>query len=148
MKTKIRCTKLRCDAIILEADCPYEDDNGMYYYSVRELLKQIVDNEEDGLILSGIFNLWNGKYTAETYIYTWDDMVKVLSGYDCPRLIRNGRKLTIELPHHDGVNKFELRRLTKKGVERLNNIYCEESNEDKAYLLCVLSVTQNACTTE
>ena len=101
------------DAIIeLEWDRICED-----YNSIFEL------NDFYDCVLIGSVGLWNGNHKSATYIPEPKNLKEKCSNYDTIRFKREGNKLFIELSHHDGTHYFEVKRINKKGMNRLSNVY-------------------------
>lgn len=100
-----------------EWDMMWED-----YASIFEL------NDFYDCLLIGTVGLWHGTHKSCAYISTTKDLREKLSNYDIIRFKKDKNKLFIELSHHDGTHNFEVKRINKKGMDRLSNVY--SGNED------------------
>lgn len=74
-------------------------------------------------LLIGTIGLWNGTHKSCAYISEPKELREKCSNYDLIRFKRDNNKLFIELSHHDGTHHFEVKRLNKKGLDRLSNVY-------------------------
>lgn len=70
-------------------------------------------------IAHGIVQFWNGRRKASKLLYTYEDFIDFISGYDSIAIYAIGDKLFAELHHHDGTHRFELREVTDFGCRRL-----------------------------
>lgn len=74
-------------------------------------------------LLIGTVGLWNGTHKSCAYISEPKNLREKCSNYDIVRFKREDNKLFLELSHHDGTHYFEVKRINKKGMNRLNNVY-------------------------
>lgn len=110
---------------IEEGDIDWFSDEAIYEYEgeiIWEQWKAIKKYNDfyDCVFLGGV-GLWHGNYASAKYIETPEDM-DVCGDYDIIRFYREGKRLFIELVHHDGSHYFEIVRLNSKGLERVANI--------------------------
>lgn len=87
---------------------------------VMDVLKKIVDESEYGVLLDGTVHTWQGERHGGAYAYTWKDFRDLIAGYYMG-ISSMGKRLFLELSHHDGTHDFELKKVTKKGHEVINN---------------------------
>lgn len=87
---------------------------------VMDVLKKIIDESEYGVLLDGTVHTWQGRVHGGAYAYTWKDFRDLIAGYYM-RISSMGKRLFLELTHHDGCHVFELRRVTEKGHEIVSN---------------------------
>lgn len=87
---------------------------------VMDVLKKIIDESEYGVILDGTVQTWQGRARGGAYAYTWEDFTSLLDGYYMS-VSEEGKRVFLDLIHHDGSHGFELRRVTKKGNEVVDN---------------------------
>lgn len=111
------------------------DKNDDDYYSdeaIFELECENIHNEYNSIfelndfydcLLIGTIGLWNGTHKSCAYISEPKELMEKCSDYDIIRFKRENNKLFVELSHHDGTHYFEIKRLNKKGTERLSNVY-------------------------
>lgn len=78
--------------------------------------------EEGTWILRGTVNRWDGAYQAGTIftdiISTFNKMIK---GCDYIHIYSENGHLYFQCTHHDGVNIFEIKKLTEKGERYFEN---------------------------
>lgn len=123
-----------------EGLCQNDDD----YYSDEAIIEfeweNICDNYNSifklndfyDCLLIGTVGLWHGTHKSCAYISEPKKLREKCSNYDTIIFKREGNKLFIELSHHDGTHYFEVKRLNKKGLDRLSNVY--SGDEDYAIL--------------
>ena len=80
-------------------------------------------NDFSDCLLIGTVALWNGTHKSCMYISDPQDLKEKCTDYEIIRFKRKGNKLFIELVHHDGTHEFEVKRINKKGMDRLSNVY-------------------------
>ena len=97
-----------------------EDDWSMVREDYESIFKL---NDFYDCVLMGTVGLWHGTYNNYTYISEPKDLMEKFSNYDIVRFKRDNNKLFVELCHHDGTHYFEIKKLNKKGINRLSNIY-------------------------
>ena len=102
------------DEAIIELEWENICDN---YNSIFQL------NDFYDCLLIGTVGLWHGTHKSWAYISEPKKLREKCSNYDTIRFKREGNKLFIELSHHDGTHYFEVKRINKKGMNRLNNVY-------------------------
>lgn len=94
----------------------------------NELWEDIVDClaallDDDCYILTGYFGSWRGNLECGKFIKTMDDFYDVIEHLDYIRIIDRNGHLIIEGSHHDGTDRYELKKLTRKGYELANDNY-------------------------
>lgn len=82
-------------------------------------LESFVENEH--FILTGYCDTWHGKLPCGTFINSFDELLDAISSYDDIRVTDRNGHLIIECSHHDGTNRYELKRLTNKGYLLADN---------------------------
>jgi hypothetical protein len=82
-----------------------------------ELEELLMKNSENGWLIVGICERWDGKYKGGNVIFDKKELYKVIYGnsIDTIKVWDENGHLYIKSYHHDGTNCFELKRLTKKG---------------------------------
>lgn len=68
-------------------------------------------------IAIGTLGLWSGQVEAGMIINSINDFDKLIEDTDDIRIIDNEGHLIVEAYHHDGCNKFELRKLNDEGMK-------------------------------
>lgn len=74
-------------------------------------------------LLIGTVGLWHGTHKSCAYISEPKELREKFSNYDIIRFKKDKNKLFVELSHHDGTHCFEIKRINKKGMDRLSSIY-------------------------
>lgn len=115
-----------------KAACEEEISDEVAYDNINDLLANefdwIMDNNNfSDCVLIGSLGLWNGRFTAVRSIDN-EAMRDIVADYDYVRFYKEGRRLFIELIHHDGTNDFEVLRLNSRGIERVANM--EDRGDD------------------
>ena len=92
----------------------------------NELWQDIIDCfnalfDDDCYLLTGYCGSWRGKLEGGKFIKSTDDLFDVLQHLDDIRIIDRNGHLIIEGSHHDGSDRYELKKLTRKGYELANN---------------------------
>lgn len=102
------------------ADIPIKDVMSELYEQNIDAWEEFAD-DLDALIGNGHFLLtgycgtWRGKLACGTFINSFDEFLDAISSYDDIRVTDHNGHLIIECCHHDGTNRYELKRLTHKG---------------------------------
>lgn len=88
-------------------------------------LMDFFNNSGDVFILQGYAARWNGKFEGGSLIYNYNDLTKAWGGgINNFKIYEEGSgTFRIDAVHHDGVNKWTVRRLTNKGKDYLRNHY-------------------------
>lgn len=71
--------------------------------------------EEDYYLMTGYCGTWRGKISCGCFIHSLRDFLKAIEHLDDVRIIDRSGHLIVEGSHHDGSDKYELKRLTHKG---------------------------------
>jgi len=102
------------------------DEDGFGYDAEFEfeeamtVLQKIVNESDYGVVLDGTVQTWQGCFRGGGYAETWDDLCELMVGYYI-RISQIGKRIFLDLVHHDGTNGFELKRVTKKGYKVMDN---------------------------
>ena len=79
---------------------------------------------EDGYyLLTGYCGTWRGRLDGGEFIRSLGDLLTVIQHLDDMKITDCNGHFIIEGSHHDGSDKYELKRLTRKGYELANNYY-------------------------
>lgn len=76
-------------------------------------------------IAAGTLGLWYGDVPCNTIVKNINDFDRLMQDADNIRIVDNKGHLQVEAHHHDGVNKFELRKLNDKGLAYYERNECE-----------------------
>lgn len=110
---------------------------------MKEYLKK-----HDKFILFGTFGAWDGPKGLCALVDDLDDLQSALflRGDNTVTFEDVSGKLIVTQSHHDGTNYYELRPLTKKGMDHYNNNYVTGSRNTqlRAELASVRCYTKNA----
>lgn len=72
-------------------------------------------------ILQGTFGLWYGRPRGGFTFGSFQEMAKAWDNCDYIRLYDENGHFYIDAAHHDGTNRYEVKRLTDKGLQYLND---------------------------
>lgn len=110
----------------------YQEDIDNFF----DNLKRVIDKSEFGLTADGVVGRWDGDYGGGLYIDDISDVYDLISRCEITAVVDSGR-LFLEASHHDGRNTFEIRRVTKRGYDRVLDtaLSCGYSKIDKADFL-------------
>ena len=85
---------------------------------------------EDGYyLLTGYFGGWRGRLDGGNFIRSLDDLIRVIQHLDYIKITDCNGHLIIEGSHHDGNDRYELKRLTRKGYEYADRNYFARDRE-------------------
>lgn len=83
----------------------------------------------DYFLLTGYCGTWHGNMEGGKFINTLPELLSVIPHLDDFRIIDRNGHLIIEGSHHDGSDRYELKRLTRKGYELANSNYFANTRE-------------------
>lgn len=100
-----------------------EDNDGLWI-----IFEELFDRGTGEYVITGSLGLWDGRhevYCDEIFSSLTDAINKTING-DCYVTVKEGKygKLMVDIAHHDGTNHFEIKELTSKGKEMMDNNYC------------------------
>jgi hypothetical protein len=80
-------------------------------------LGKLLETSKNGWIIKGYCERWNGKHNGGRVIFNKKELYDVIfsKGVDSVKVFEVNGHLFVNSYHHDGVNYFELKRLTKNG---------------------------------
>ena len=118
----------RCDYVLEDYILKSPDDipdneifnemDFMDYIEWGELVKDFNDFLENRtLVCTGSVGLWTGQHEGGTIIEDFEDMRKLWNDCDYVHIYDKNGHLYIKCSHHDGINYYELRELTQKGLD-------------------------------
>lgn len=100
---------------------PRDIDNALYWLDLEEWQNIQTELEvlfkQDDYLLIGYFGSWKGRIAGGKFIRHFKELQKAISHLEYIRIIDRNGHLLIEGSHHDGNDCYELKRLTKKGIE-------------------------------
>ena len=79
--------------------------------------------EHGYFLLTGYLGSWRGRLDGGNFIRSLNDLLTVIQHCDDIRMIDHNGHFIIEGSHHDGSDRYELKRLTRKGYELANSNY-------------------------
>ena len=105
------------EAIWKERYCQDEIDWDNARYELDEYFKTC-----NKLIAFGSCGLWHGSYAGGFIFNTFDELIKKI-GKDCDyfKFYDENGHLYMQCSHHDGTHSIEIKELTDKGIDYLNN---------------------------
>ncbi|MCH5321783.1 MAG: hypothetical protein J1E36_08450, partial [Eubacterium sp.] len=74
-------------------------------------------------LITGYCGTWHGNMEGGKFINDYDDFISVLQHLNDFKIIDRNGHLIIEGSHHDGHDRYEVKRLTRKGYELANSYY-------------------------
>lgn len=95
--------------------------NGEMWQDIIDCFNALFD--ENCYILTGYFGSWRGNLDGGKFITSTDDLFDVIQHLENIKLIDRSGHLIIEGSHHDGSDRYELKKLTRKGYELASNNY-------------------------
>ncbi len=85
--------------------------------------------KNDYFLLTGYCGTWHGNMEGGKFINTLSELLQVMQHLDDFRIIDRNGHFIIEGSHHDGSDRYELKRLTRKGYKLANNNYFANTKE-------------------
>ena len=104
------------DAVI--NDIRWDSDAVDWETTKRELTDYF---ENDTVIFFGTLGLWNGRVAGGKTGKFEDLLNSAIQDCDYIKIYEQNGRLFLECSHHDGTNNFEIRVLTDKGIQYLEN---------------------------
>ncbi len=98
-----------------------EFQDSMSWIDLKENLEPFFENGY--FLLTGYFGSWHGRLDGGNFIRSLNDLLTVIQHCDDIRMIDRNGHFIIEGSHHDGSDRYELKRLTRKGYELANSNY-------------------------
>ena len=94
----------------------------LYIEEDYEWLDQTMKKLEGPLIVSGSVGRWDGKYSGSQIYSDWSEFIREF-GKDCDyfKIYTEKGKLYVKCSHHDGTNFCEVKTLTDRGQNYLEN---------------------------
>lgn len=93
----------------------WENQDGILWNELKDNLESYFDNSY--YLLTGYFGSWHGKLDGGNFIRSFKDFLTVIQHLDDIRMIDRNGHFIIEGSHHDGSDRYEIKRLTRKGYE-------------------------------
>jgi len=94
------------------------DDIAMYWDVAKyELEHQL----RFPLLLTGTGQTWRGYYDINYVCYNFNDFISKIANYDFIQIYKKGKSLHINLIHHDGTHRIEIKQLSSKGQKQYDN---------------------------
>lgn len=90
-------------------------------------------NNDTECVVIGSVGRWNGRFNIEvSYFDTLKDAIfKCIEKCDYYTITEENGVINVTARHHDGSNEFEIRRLTKLGIEAYEEEYAFDQNDLK-----------------
>ncbi len=85
--------------------------------------------EEDYYLLIGYCGTWRGNLAGGSFIHSLNDLLRVIEHLDDIKITDQSGHLIIEGSHHDGSDRYELKRLTHKGYLLADKNYFAKDRE-------------------
>ena len=85
------------------------------YQYFQDKLSELIN--KNPCIITGTCGRWNGRVSCGRFIEDYDDFVEFVQHLDDIKIVDKGGRLIISGYHHDGRDEYELKVLTKKGLE-------------------------------
>jgi len=84
---------------------------------IKEDLSEYCDTKRSYLIVHGTSGTWRGNLPGGKVVNTFDEALESMSGCDIEIQEDSTGELTLIGSHHDGTNYYNVRFLTKKGID-------------------------------
>lgn len=113
-------------------DEEYDQLEYMWDEFMSELDEYEYNNDTECVVIGSV-GRWNGRFNIEvSYFDTLKDAIlKCIEKCDYYTIIEENGVIKITARHHDGKNEFEIRRLTKLGIEAYEEEYAFDQNDLK-----------------
>ena len=113
-------------------DEEYDQLEYMWDEFMSELDEYEYNNDTECVVIGSV-GRWNGRFNIEvSYFDTLKDAIlKCIEKCDYYTIIEENGVIKITARHHDGSNEFEIRRLTKLGIEAYEEEYAFDQNDLK-----------------
>lgn len=98
-----------------------DEQNCELWECVMDCLDELFS--KDCYLLTGQFGSWRGKLDGGKFINSIDDFLDVTDHLDSIKIVDQNGHLIIEGSHHDGSDRYELKKLTRKGYELADRNY-------------------------
>lgn len=103
----------------------FQDD--MDWRELEDKLESIF--EKDYYLMTGYCGTWRDNLAGGSFIHSLRDFLKVIGHLDDIRIIDCNGHLIVEGSHHDGSDRYELKRLTHKGYLLADSNYFARDRE-------------------
>lgn len=100
--------------------------NGISFEDFQYDMKDFIEGSATAFIVVGRVGRWNGNFKIGGVIQTHADFCQTLRNADGIVVKDIRGHLYVESAHHDGVNYYEIKELTKKGYE----YFCNDDSHD------------------
>ena len=104
-----------------------ELQNCELWEDITDCLASLLD--EDCYLLTGYLGSWRGNLDGGKFIKSIDYFLDVTEHLNDIKIIDQNGHLIIEGSHHDGSDRYELKKLTRKGYELANKNYFANDRE-------------------
>lgn len=113
-----------------------DEDYDQLEYMWDEFMSELDEyeyNNNTECVVIGSVGRWNGRFNIEvSYFDTLKDAIlKCIEKCDYYTITEENGVIKITARHHDGSNEFEIRRLTKLGIEAYEEEYAFDQNDLK-----------------
>lgn len=114
---------------VTPSDFDLEDDEGYIMWDLLdEQLDDMFDNsyENKQYVVTGSLGLWDGRHNGyiDKRFYSIREAITECAYYtESIRVYEEKGHLFVDAYHHDGTNHYEIRELTKKGIDMLDDWY-------------------------
>ena len=98
----------------------YERNCDLWEYVIA-CLESILD--KGCCLVTGYSGTWRGNLDGGKFVSNIDEFLDVIDHLDCIRITDQNGHLIIEGCHHDGSDRYELKKLTHKGYELADKYY-------------------------
>lgn len=129
-----------------------EISDSLVYFEINELhrlkwielklyLDEMFDNN-DYYIIKGVCGRWNGPAECGRFVNSTDELLDFLHHLDRTCFYEQNGHFYIEGYHHDGCDRYELKKLTGKGFEyATNNYFAHDKKLHENIMTCNLYST-------
>ena len=102
-------------------------ENDIEWQYVKDELSSLIQTH--CYLIKGYCGTWRGNLDGGQFIHSINDLMKVISHLDDIRITDRNGHLIIEGSHHDGSDRYELKRLTNKGYLLADSYYFAKDRE-------------------
>ena len=95
---------------------------------------------DDYFLVKGSIGRWNGRFYGYKMVTNFNELCTLWNDCDYITIKDINGKFQIEATHHDGTNYYEVKRMTHKGLERLQHYEerCGVFEYDEQYIYNIL----------
>ena len=109
----------------------YEEIESNYEFAWDDVSSELKSFFDDGdtFVLTGTAGTWRGRMAGGAIIHNYNELSKAWANRDYVVIKDTNGKFSIDATHHDGTDYWEVRKLTKRGLDYLNKHEYDDPEE-------------------